>query len=167
MWKNVMEPGRPQDNTARAHCMVGTKVYRHTSRICDTYYLSAATVGCTNTPHYYVIPTLTVLFLIVNKCGSRSVIWHIGFQSKWLNRTPKNRVREKIIIPNRSQKKNSSFVMRLTGNARYDNSPLSNPSPSLINSINTTSFILTFVVSLYLYIYLPNVSSLEIFRLLI
>jgi hypothetical protein len=57
--------------------------------------------------------------------------------------------------------------MRRTVHANYDNSPLSNPFPSQINSINTTSFILTFVVPLYLYLYLPSVSSLEIFRLLL
>ena len=161
--KNIVEPGRPHDNKARAHCMICTNVYRHTSRTCDTYCMSTATVGCTNTPEYYVILTLTVLFLILEKCGSRSVVWHVHrFQSKWLNRTP-----QKIIIHRRSHTKKCSLFMRRTVRANCDNSPLWNPFPSQINSINTTSFILTFVVSLYLYLYLPSVSSLEVFRLLL
>ena len=67
MLKNIVQPARLHDNTVRAHCIVGTKVYRHTSRMCDSYCLSTATVGCTNTPECYVISTLPVLFLILKK----------------------------------------------------------------------------------------------------
>ena len=70
LWDNVekyCKPARLHDNTVRAHCIVGTKVYRHTSRMCDSYCLSTATVGCTNTPECYVISTLPVLFLILKK----------------------------------------------------------------------------------------------------
>ena len=38
MWKNVVEPERPQiDNMAHAHFMLGTQGYKHTLRICNTY----------------------------------------------------------------------------------------------------------------------------------
>jgi len=47
MWKNIVQPGRPrkrQYNTAHAHCMLDTKGYKHTLRICNTYCFSTATV---------------------------------------------------------------------------------------------------------------------------
>jgi len=33
MWKNTVEPGRPQDSIVHAHCMLDTEVYRHTHRL--------------------------------------------------------------------------------------------------------------------------------------
>ena len=74
MEKNTVEPGRPHDNMAHANFMVVTKVCTHTSRTYDIHCLSTATEGCTNGPECYIIRTLLVLFLILIKCGSSSVI---------------------------------------------------------------------------------------------
>jgi hypothetical protein len=35
MWKNTVEA--TDDNMAHEHCMLGTQVYKHTLRICNTY----------------------------------------------------------------------------------------------------------------------------------
>jgi hypothetical protein len=44
MWKNTVEPGRPEDNTTPAHCMLDTLGYKYTLRICNTYCFSTATL---------------------------------------------------------------------------------------------------------------------------
>jgi len=41
MWKNFCRAGQAaNDNMAHAHCMLDTKGYRHTLRICNNYCLS-------------------------------------------------------------------------------------------------------------------------------
>ena len=39
MWKNIVEPDRPQ----HAHCMLDTSGYKHILRICNTYCFSTTT----------------------------------------------------------------------------------------------------------------------------
>jgi hypothetical protein len=43
---------------AHVHGMLDTKGYKHTFTICNTYCLSAATLGCTDVPQLYIKCTL-------------------------------------------------------------------------------------------------------------
>ena len=38
MWKNMAELDRSHDNMAHAHFMLDTYGYRHTLKICNTYF---------------------------------------------------------------------------------------------------------------------------------
>jgi len=66
LWNNVEKycrAGQTTDgNMAHANCILDTYDYKHTLRICSTYWFSAATKGFTNAPHCYVIRTLPVVF---------------------------------------------------------------------------------------------------------
>jgi len=44
MFENIVEPSRPDDNMAHAHCMLDTYVYKHTLKIRNNYPLSTATM---------------------------------------------------------------------------------------------------------------------------
>jgi hypothetical protein len=45
MYKNIVQPNRPQMALWRiAHCMLGTRGYNHTLRICNNYFYSATTM---------------------------------------------------------------------------------------------------------------------------
>jgi len=45
MWKNIVEEGQATDeNMAHAHCVLDTKVYTHTLRICNTHCFPTATM---------------------------------------------------------------------------------------------------------------------------
>jgi hypothetical protein len=45
MWKNIVDRCRPQMAIWRhVRCMLNTQCYKHTSRICNTYYFSTATI---------------------------------------------------------------------------------------------------------------------------
>ena len=54
------------DNMAHAHCMLDTKVYKYTRRICNIPYLLLfyCNDGCTKVPQCYVKPTLLVLLVL-------------------------------------------------------------------------------------------------------
>ena len=40
MWENIVEPERPYDNMAHAHCILDTSGNKHTHRICNTWCFS-------------------------------------------------------------------------------------------------------------------------------
>ena len=44
LWKNTVEPGKPQTAIWRMHCILYTWGYKRKPRICNTYYTSTATV---------------------------------------------------------------------------------------------------------------------------
>jgi len=79
MWKNIVEPGRPHDKMAYAHCMLDSEDGRHTQ---DTSYflLFHCNSGCTNAPQCYAIHTKSV-----NKVMSWSVTAFSMFSTvpKW------------------------------------------------------------------------------------
>jgi hypothetical protein len=62
--ENYCRAGLAIDNRmAHAHCMLDTLGYKHTVRICNTYFFNCNN-GCTPVPQCYVIRTLTVLLYI-------------------------------------------------------------------------------------------------------
>jgi len=44
IWKNIVEPDRPHDNTEHAHCMLDTYGCKRLLRICNNYCFSTATM---------------------------------------------------------------------------------------------------------------------------
>jgi hypothetical protein len=54
------------DNMAHAHFTLGTKGYRHTLRICNTYWFSAATTVVRTRHNVNVIRTLAVVFSLLS-----------------------------------------------------------------------------------------------------
>jgi hypothetical protein len=54
------------DNMAHVHCMLDTKGYKYTGRICSIPYLLFLCYNkvCTNVPQCYAMPTLSVLLVI-------------------------------------------------------------------------------------------------------
>jgi len=44
IWKNIVEPDRPHDNTEHVHCMLDTYGCKRPLRICNTYGFSTATM---------------------------------------------------------------------------------------------------------------------------
>jgi hypothetical protein len=38
IWKNTVQPGRPDDNMVHAHCLLDTQGYKYTLIICNTYF---------------------------------------------------------------------------------------------------------------------------------
>jgi hypothetical protein len=65
MWKNIVEPGRTQMTVpmTHAHCMLDTKGYKDTLRICNTSCISMVRVF-TRTRSVFVMCMLPVLFEI-------------------------------------------------------------------------------------------------------
>ena len=53
------------DNMAHAHFMLGTKSYKHTLRICNTYCFSVATIVARTRHNVNVIRTSTVFFSVL------------------------------------------------------------------------------------------------------
>jgi hypothetical protein len=63
VWENVVEPERPQiDSMAHVHFTLGTQGYKHTLRICSTYWFSSAAV--------VVWKRLSVTFYVDARCLS-------------------------------------------------------------------------------------------------
>jgi hypothetical protein len=61
MWKNVVEPERPQtDNMAHAHFTLDTQGNKHTLWICNTYWYFLCNSGCMKAPKCYVLRRCTV-----------------------------------------------------------------------------------------------------------
>jgi len=52
------------DNMTHAHCMLVTKGYKHTSRVCNTYCFSTATVVARK-PLSVITRALSVLFNVI------------------------------------------------------------------------------------------------------
>jgi len=54
------------DNMAHAHCMLDTKIYKYTGRICSIPYLLFFCYNnvCTNVPQCYAMLTLPILLVI-------------------------------------------------------------------------------------------------------
>jgi hypothetical protein len=76
MWKNIVQPNRPQMTIWRMACWMpkGTNTHTHTLRICNTYYFSTATMVAQmrlNVTLY--VSTLPVLFyFLMMDCSSYS-----------------------------------------------------------------------------------------------
>jgi hypothetical protein len=61
----MVDPDRPDDNMAHAHCMLDTQVYKHTLTVCNNYALSTTTTVARTHHNVNVIPTLPVLVEVI------------------------------------------------------------------------------------------------------
>jgi hypothetical protein len=65
MWKNVVQPDRPEIFSIQ-HFMLDTKGCKHAPRMCNTYRFSTETVvDRTRLNMYYVMRTLPVLLTLI------------------------------------------------------------------------------------------------------
>jgi len=68
MWKNIVQPEQATYyNTAHVHCMLSTLDYRHTLRICNTYFQRNNVY--TKAPQCYFTRSLD--FLFIKQCSFR------------------------------------------------------------------------------------------------
>ena len=73
MGENFVESDRPRMTIWRMRIESWIhKGYKHTSRICSTYYFSTATMVCKDAPHCYVIRKLHVLYFLLPREGSNA-----------------------------------------------------------------------------------------------
>jgi hypothetical protein len=69
MWKSIVEPGQAtNDNMAHAHCMLITKGYRHTPRICNAFPLQQWLHERASTFRTRTLPVL--LRILLSNCVS-------------------------------------------------------------------------------------------------
>ena len=61
------------DNMVHVHCLLDTKDYRHTLRICNTMIFHCSN-GCTNEPHCYVIRAMPVVLKFSLLAAMRNAI---------------------------------------------------------------------------------------------
>jgi hypothetical protein len=100
LWDNAEKysrvEGATDDNMAHTHFTLGTKGYKHTLRICNTYCFSAATIVARTRHNVNVIRTLPVCFSILSVYQYRRPIavahtasittLHRHFRSKHIHR---------------------------------------------------------------------------------
>ena len=71
MWKNIIEPGRPQMAIWRTRiaCWVpkATNTHTHTLRLCNTHWFFHCSNSCTDAPQCCVVRTLPVLLELISK----------------------------------------------------------------------------------------------------